>query len=99
MWKVAIDHLNDFTTKKNKGVVFIVKSKTGKFVGSLSSFSYDCEVIFKPNTKFTVTNLYRGDVICLGQANIREHTFKIKDEDLDSMLNSDKSLIIELTEN
>ena len=98
MWKVAIDHLNDFTTKKKKGVVFIVKSKTGKFVGNLSSFSYDCEVIFKPNTKFTVTNLYRGDVICLGQANIREHTFKIKDEEIDKMLNSDKSLIVELSE-
>jgi ankyrin repeat protein len=114
LWRVATEHVADFATKKKQGNIFIVKSKTGKYVGQYSEFSYDSEVLFKPFTKFVVTNLYHGDVICLGQANIREHTFRIKDEKkrwgeseqqvanmhetLDMMLNSNKSMIIELTE-
>lgn len=114
LWRVATEHVAEFATKKKQGNVFIVKSKTGRYVGQYSEFSYDSEVIFKPFTKFIVTNLYHGDVICLGQANIREHTFRIKDEKkrwgeseqkvanlhetLDIMLNSNKSMIIELTE-
>ena len=114
LWRVATEHVSDFATKKKQGNIFIVKSKTGKYVGQYSEFSYDSEILFKPFTKFVVTNLYHGDVICLGQANIREHTFRIKDEKkrwgeseqkvanlhetLDMMLNSNKSMIIELTE-
>jgi len=96
MWRVAIDHVTEFETKK-KGTVFIVKSKTGRYVGQFSQFC-DAEILFKPNTRFRVSNWYRGDVICLGQANIREHTFKIKEEDIPTYLGSNKSLIIELEE-
>ena len=32
--------------------------------------------------EFTVTAVYHYDPICLGQANIREHTFRIKDTDM-----------------
>lgn len=98
LWSVAIEHVEDFATKKKQGSVLIIKSKTGRFVGQYSQFSYDAEVIFKPNTKFIVTAWYRGDVIALGQPNIREHTFGIKDVDIDIMMNSNKSMIIELQE-
>ena len=57
------------------------------------------EVLFYPNTKFRVKNWYLGDVICLGQSNIREHTFKIKPENMEKMLTTNSALIIELEEN
>lgn len=99
LWRVAIDHVTDYSSKKKQGTVFIVKSKTGTFVGTYSQFSYDAEVIFKPNTKFKVTRWYRGgDFIVLGQENIREHTYGIKPEDIDQYLISDKSLVIEIEE-
>ena len=80
--------------------MFLIKSKTGRAV--LNSF--DAEVIFLPNARFVVSNWYHGNVIALGQENIREHTFAIKEKDdtqrpcLKEMTESDKSLIIELTE-
>ncbi|CAD7930888.1 unnamed protein product [Amoebophrya sp. A25] len=72
-------------------------------VQSFSEFSGDAEVIFLPNAEFLVTNWYHGDPIALGQPNIRGETFLIKHVDgerqnLSEMLESDKSLIIELTE-
>ena len=83
--------------------MFIVKSKTGRHVGQFSQFSFDSEVIFSPGTKFQVTNWYHGDVIALGQENIREHTFGVKERgaermDMGRLVDSDKSIIIELTE-
>jgi hypothetical protein len=103
LWRVALENTPNFTTKSRKGVIFIVKSKTGRLVGPYSRFSFDMEVMFLPYTKFRVSNWYHGDVIALGQENIREHTFGIKERDdermdLQGMINSDKSLIIELEE-
>ena len=114
LWRVATEHVTEFSTKKKEGTIFIVKSKTGRFVGQYSQFSYDSEVLFRPFTKFKVTNLYHGDVICLGQANIREHTFQIKSEHtrwgeserkiqnlhetMEMMMSSNKSMIVELEE-
>ena len=99
LWKVACDHVIDYAVKgKYQGTIFIIKSRTGKFVGPYSQFSFDGEVIFK-NPRFLVTNWYRGgDNIILGQENIREHTYKLKDEEIYQMKNSQKSLVIELTE-
>lgn len=47
-------------------------------MGSYSEFGFDCEVIFAPFARFKVTNWYHADIVCLGQANIQEHTFKIR---------------------
>lgn len=100
MWRVAVEHITEYNTKKKQGTVYIIKSLTGRHVASYSQFSFDSEVVFLPNTKFTVTNWYRGgDYIVLGQPNIREHTYGVKDdEEIQLMLNSSKSLVIELTE-
>lgn len=97
MWRVATENTKDFTTKK-QGTVFIIHCKSGRFISSYSRFIYDMEVLFLPNTKFRVKNWYMGDVICLGQANIREHTFKIKPENMEKMLTTNSALIIELVE-
>jgi len=100
LWRLALENIPSFTAKNSKGVVFLIKSKTGRAV--LNSF--DAEVIFLPNARFVVSNWYHGNVIALGQENIREHTFAIKEKDgtqrpcLKEMTESDKSLIIELTE-
>jgi hypothetical protein len=59
----------------------------------------DAEVIFLPGTSFTVTNHYIADQICLGQANIRNTTFKMKENDYVKPLNGNASIIVELTEN
>lgn len=97
IWRVATENTKDFAGKK-QGTILLIKSKTGRFVFQYSQFAYDAEVIFKPNTKFEVSAWYRGSVIALGQANIREHTFGIKEDEKATYLNSNKSLIIELQE-
>jgi hypothetical protein len=103
MWRVALENCPQFTTKSRKGVIFIVKSKTGRLISRYCQFSFDSEVMFLPHTKFRVSNWYHGDVIALGQENIREHTFGVKERDdermcLADLAESDKALIIELTE-
>ena len=103
LWRVAAEACPEFekvagVNAKTEGTIFIIQSKTGRSVAQFSQFSYDSEVMFLPGTKFKVTNWYRGDPICLGQANIREHTFKLKDEDLEDYIDTQKAMIIELTE-
>lgn len=103
-WKIALENTPNFTSKNRKGIIFIVKSQTGRHVSLYSQFSYDSEIIFLPHTRFRVKSWYHGgDVICLGQENIREHTFKIKERDdermnLEQVIQSDKSIVIELIE-
>jgi len=99
-WRVATEHLPDFAkSKKRRGEVFIVKTKTGRFISPYSEFMYDMEVLIKPGTAFEVTNWYIGDVICLGQENIRENTFGLMDKDArDEFLLGKRALIIELIE-
>lgn len=99
MWRVAVEHLDDYQSKKKQGNVFIIKSKTGKLVSIYSQFAIDSEVIFKPGAKFIVTNWYRGgDFIVLGQQNIREHTYKLTDDEIYQISNTNKSLVIEMSE-
>jgi ankyrin repeat protein len=98
MWRVALNNTPNFTTTKN-GTILIIKSKTGKYVGQYSRDSFNGEVLFNPFTKFKVTHWYKGgDVIPLGQENVREYSYTIKDEDISRYLTSNKSLIIELSE-
>jgi ankyrin repeat protein len=103
LWKVAVDNVPSFTSNARKGTVFIIKSLTGRCIADYVQFSYDAEVIFLPGTRFRVNKWYHGDVIALGQENIREHTFGVKEQDkerlpLSELMESDKSLIIELVE-
>lgn len=103
LWKVAVDNVPSFSSNSKKGVVFIIKSQTGRCVADYVQFPYDAEVIFLPGTWFRVSNWYHGDVIALGQENIREQTFGVKMQDkerlpMSELMESDKSLIIELVE-
>jgi hypothetical protein len=97
VWCAATEHVKEFTAaSKRQGVVFILHSRTGRSISTFSRHAYDLEVIFLPGTRFRVMNWYRGDVICLGQANIRQHTFGVKDTN--EYVHSDAALIIELQE-
>ena len=98
MWRVATENVKDFATPKKQGTVFILKSKTGRLIGQYSRFAYNMEILFSPNTRFKVLSWFYGDVICLGQANIRQHTFGIKEPDRDGMMSGNRSMIIEMEE-
>jgi ankyrin repeat protein len=76
LWPIAVEALNF----EKEGTVFIIKSKSGRLISTHAAFPFDSEVLFLPGTPFTVTRWYRGDVIALGQPNIREHTFGPNDE-------------------
>jgi hypothetical protein len=111
-WRIATENIPDFTSKKREGVIFILRSNTGRFISQFAEHSFDCEVVFTPFSRFKVLNWYHGDVFALGQANIREHTFKVRSEKdgpvvgkskdsfdkLEQMMLSNRSLIIELEE-
>lgn len=97
-WRVALENCSDFTSSKKQGTIFLIKSKTSKYLGQYSPYPQDSIVMYKPNTKFIVTAWYMGDIIALGQSNIRNTTFKIKEENMDKMINGNNSLIIELEE-
>lgn len=67
MWRVATANVPEFSTKKREGVVFIIKSLSGRFISAFSQFQYDCEVCFRPYARFKVTKWYHGDIIALGK--------------------------------
>lgn len=96
-WCVAVEHVPDFSIKR-QGVVLIIHGKTGRSIARYSRFTYDMEVLFPAGASFRVVAWYRGDVICLGQSNIREHTFRIKEEELPRYLSTNAALIIEVAE-
>jgi len=89
--------------KQKKGIVFIIKSKTGKNISFYSKYPQEKEIVFLPGTKFEVSNYYVPDIICLAQENIRNTTFKYNSVDkvrgfYDKALEGKSSIIVELTE-
>ena len=95
LWPIALESINF----QKSGTVFIIKSENkGKLISSHSSFSFESEVLFLPTTKFVVAKWYRGDVIALGQPNIRDHTFGLTEEQMNTLCTNTKPLIIELHE-
>jgi len=104
LWRVALENAPSFTSKARKGCVFLIKSISGRIVGQYSQHSFDSEVVFLPSTRFQVSNWYHGDVIALGQENVREHSYGIDEvspserPSMQEMIHSDRRLIIELTE-
>jgi hypothetical protein len=102
LWRVATEALQSGEDLK-KGTIFIIKTKTARLVSTYSYNPVDCEVLLLPyqngqSTKYRVNAWYRYSPICLGQANIRTHTFGIKPEEVDLYLHTNKAMIIELEE-
>ena len=95
LWAIAIESINF----EKEGTVFLIKSsKKGKHIASHSKNPNECEVVFPPSTKFKVEKWYRGNVIALGQSNIRDHTFGLTEEQQKVIANNTKPLIIEMHE-
>jgi ankyrin repeat protein len=92
-WKTCSDLIN-----KKSGIIFIIKSKTGRDISKYSKNPVDGEVLFLPNTKFLITNHFSPSITCLAQENIRLTTYKIKDKDYERACQSTASIIIELVE-
>ena len=83
---------------KKRGIIFIIKSLTGRLISKYSKTPADSEVIFLPESEFEITNHYVASLICLGQANIRTSTFSAKEKDLQKAMNEESCIIIELQE-
>jgi hypothetical protein len=99
LFNVATTCTPDYATKKNQGTIFIIKPKTASYIGKYALVPSNSEVIFAPHRRFRVANWYRGgDYIVLGQANIREHTYGVKENELNEYMNTQKSMCIELHE-
>lgn len=83
---------------KKKGIIFIIKSQTGRLISKYSKSPVDSEVIFLPDSQFEITNHYVASLICLGQENIRTSTFAVKEKDLQKATNGESCIIVELKE-
>lgn len=92
-WKSANDLIN-----LNRGIIFVVKGKTGRNISKYSKNPVECEVMFLPGTEFTITNYYVASATCLGQENIRKTTFKITEKEILKAVNQQAAIIVELTE-
>ena len=89
--------------KLKRGMIFIIKSKTGKNISLCSKYPQEKEIVFLPGTRFRVSNYYVPDIICLAQENIRNTTFKYNSVDkvrgfYDKAIEGKSSIIIELRE-
>ena len=91
-------HCTDLINKK-KGIIFIIKSRTGRSIKSYSKYPANSEIIFLPGTEFTVTDLYVGNIFVLGQANIRKTSYRASSADITKAVNSEMCMIVELEEN
>lgn len=95
-WSSCVQLINN-----KKGIIFIIKSNehsTGKHISKYSANPSDKEIIFKPNTKFVITNHYKANVIALGQSNIRTTTFEMEENDYLNVAKGKTCIIVELNE-
>ncbi|AYV77769.1 MAG: ankyrin repeat protein [Edafosvirus sp.] len=83
---------------QKKGIIFIIKSLTGRNISKYSKYKVDNEAIFLPGTKFIINRILKPDIIAINQENIRDSTFKATEKDLERAHNKQASIIIEIHE-
>lgn len=84
--------------EKKCGMIFIIKNKTGRLLAPYSKYEADAEIVFLPGMTFKITNHYKSSIFCLGQANIRNSTFKIDLSYYAKVNLGQESIIVELEE-
>ena len=92
-WKTCSDLIN-----QKRGIIFVIKSKTGRNISKYAQDQVNCPVCFLPATEFLVTNHFSPSLTALAQSNIRTTTFKIKEKDYERACNGEQCIIIELEE-
>lgn len=94
-WSLALE--SDTGTRNQ--IIFLIKTRSARRVSAFSRCPQDAEVLILPNTTFTVTNCFLGDVIGLGQANIRASAFRFADEELLARaIANNETIVVELSE-
>lgn len=92
-WTKCTDLINN-----HHGMIFIIKSRTGKRIKPYSRNPSDDEVVFMPGTLFEVSHIYVGNIFVLGQANIRTTSYKASPINIERAARSEEAIIIELNE-
>ena len=92
-WKTSAELI-----AQKRGVIFIVKSETGRQISQFSKTPVDKEVMFLPGAKFRIIDHYVGNAIALGQSNIRKTSYKMEEKDYVKALSGKLCVMIELEE-
>jgi hypothetical protein len=83
---------------RKSGIIFIIQSRSAREIHPYSRYAADRELVFLPETKFVVKDLYKPDILCLGQANIRATTFAVSGKDIANATRGTACIIVELRE-
>jgi hypothetical protein len=101
-WNTFVNTSADWTqvadNGQNKGIVFIIQSKTGRHLGKYARCVQNNPVIFAPGSRFLITAYHKFHATALGQANIRESTFPATDADFEKAKEGRRNIIVALTE-
>ena len=102
-WNSFVNASNDWKHTSNHitnklGIVFIIQSKTGRNISRYSKNPQDGEIVFLPRRQFKIKSLLKGNLICMGQANIRYTSYMATETDLEKAALGKLSLIIEIEE-
>jgi ankyrin repeat protein len=92
-WKTSAELI-----AQKKGIIFIVKSQTGRQISQFSKTPVDKEVMFLPGSKFRIVDHYVGNAIALGQSNIRKTSYKMEEKDYVKAVTGKLCVMIELEE-
>lgn len=92
------DWSNVVETESQAAVIYIIKSKTGRYLSLYSKYPQNNEVVFLPGSKFVVKDYYLNNVIVFGQANIRKVTYGARDVDLAKAVEGKTSIIVDIEE-
>jgi len=92
-WNVCTELIKD-----KRGVIFIIKSTRSRILAPYAANPADGQVVSLPGARFEVTNHFIADPICLGQANIREKTYRMYEQAFAKVLKGRACIIVELTE-
>jgi hypothetical protein len=96
-WSSCTKRWSDALNAAGDGVVFLIKTHSGRELSVLGAATLD-EVLLPPTARFVVTDWYIGDVIALGQANIRTSAFRVTEASLARATKAGQCVIVELTE-
>lgn len=79
-------------------IVYLIQSKSGRYLGPYSRYPQNSEVVLLPGTSFTITNYFVKNMIVFSQANIRETSYLASPANIEKVKEGSQGIIIELTE-